>query len=133
MSYQYLHDNRYEVDHRSDNQAEQVASRAAVTDKKFSGLGIASFVISIVATVLLFLLFIIAGIIEVSTPGGVDESSATAVIIGFFLITFMFVLIAALGLGIGGIFQKGRKKIFAILGVIFSALTFIGITVLMLT
>jgi hypothetical protein len=35
--------------------------------------------------------------------------------------------LVALGLGIGGLFQKDRKKIFPILGTIFSTLAIIGI------
>ena len=88
---------------------------------KHSGVGIASFVTSIVAGVLIFLLVIIAGFLEVSTPGGMDEESIAAVLIGLFLFAFLGAELVALGLGIGGLIQKDRKKIFAILGVVFSA------------
>lgn len=88
---------------------------------KHSGVGIASFVTSIVAGVLIFLLVIIAGVLEVSTPGGMGEESIAAVLIGLFLFAFLGAELVALGLGIGGLIQKDRKKIFAILGVVFSA------------
>lgn len=88
---------------------------------KHSGVGIASFVTSIVAGVLIFLLVIIAGVLEVSTPGGMDEESIAAVLIGLFLFAFLGAELVALGLGVGGLIQKDRKKIFAILGVVFSA------------
>lgn len=88
---------------------------------KHSGVGIASFVTSIVAGVLIFLLVIIAGVLEVSTPGGMDEESIAAVLIGLFLFAFLGAELVALGLGIGGLIQQDRKKIFAILGVVFSA------------
>lgn len=88
---------------------------------KHSGVGIASFVTSIVAGVLIFLLVIIAGVLEVSTPGGMDEESIAAVLIGLFLFAFLGAELLALGLGIGGLIQQDRKKIFAILGVVFSA------------
>jgi len=88
---------------------------------KHSGVGIASFVTSIVAGVLIFLLVIIAGVLEMSTPGGMDEESIAAVLIGLFLFAFLGAELVALGLGIGGLIQKDRKKIFAILGVVFSA------------
>jgi hypothetical protein len=88
---------------------------------KHSGVGIASFVTSIVAGGLIFLLVIIAGVLEVSTPGGMDEESIAAVLIGLFLFAFLGAELVALGLGIGGLIQKDRKKIFAILGVVFSA------------
>ena len=42
---------------------------------KNSGLGIASFISSIVTGILIFLLFIFAGVMETSTPGGGDEDA----------------------------------------------------------
>ncbi len=87
---------------------------------KHSGLGIASFCISIAAGVFIFFTFVIAGAIEATTPGGMDEESVTAVLVGLALITFLFASLVSLGLGIGGLFQKERKKVFAILGTIFS-------------
>ncbi len=93
---------------------------------KHSALGISSFVMSIITGLIIFLLVVIAGVMEVSTPGGIDEESAEAVILGLFIIAALFGCLTALALGIAGLFQKGRKKIFSILGVIFSALPFIG-------
>ena len=98
---------------------------------KHSGVGIASFVTSIVAGALIFLLVIIAGVLEVSTPGGMDEESIAAVLIGLFLFAFLGAELVALGLGIGSLIQKDRKKTFAILGVVFSA-TALLITLFML-
>jgi hypothetical protein len=94
-----------------------------VENQKHSGIGIASFVISIISGTLILLLMGIAGMMEVSTPGGLDEESAGAVIIGLLLFAFVGGSLIALGLGIGGLIQKGKKKIFAILGTIFSSLT----------
>jgi len=94
--------------------------------QKHSGLGIASFIFSIVAGILIFLLIVIAGVMEVSTPGGMDEKSAAAVIVGLLLIAFLFLCLLALGLGIAGLIQKDRKKLFAILGTIFSTVTLLG-------
>lgn len=90
---------------------------------KHSGIGIASFVISIISGFVLFVLFGIAGFMEVSTPGGIDEESAGAIIVGLFLIFFWGIAVVALGLGIAGLIQKRRKKIFAILGTVFAAAT----------
>ncbi|MGU5664526.1 hypothetical protein [Aeromonas sanarellii] len=47
-------------------------------EKKHSGLGIASFITSIVSGLLIFLLIGVAGVMEASTPGGIDEESAGA-------------------------------------------------------
>lgn len=95
-------------------------------EKKHSRLGIASFITSIVSAIFIFLLIVIAGVMETSSPGGIDEKSAGAMVLGLFLYAFLFASLVALGLGIGGLFQKERKKIFAILGTVFSAVTAIG-------
>jgi hypothetical protein len=94
-------------------------------EQKHSGLGIASFITSIVSGILIFLLIVIAGAMEVSTPGGMDEKSAGAMMVGLFFV-FLGASLVALGLGIAGLLQKDRKKIFAILGTIFSAVTIVG-------
>ena len=47
-----------------------------------SGLGIASLTLSVVGIIVVFSLFLIAGIWEASVPGGVDENSAAAVVLG---------------------------------------------------
>lgn len=93
---------------------------------KHSGLGIASFITAIVSGVFVFLLVVIAGAIEVSTPGGMDEESAAAVIIGLLLFTLLGALLVSIGLGIAGLVQSNRKKIFAILGTVFSVAILLG-------
>jgi hypothetical protein len=63
---------------------------------------------------------------EASTPGGMDEDSAGAVMVGLILFAFLGAALVALGLGIGGLLQKERKKIFAILGAVFSSVCLVG-------
>ena len=94
-------------------------------EQKHSGLGIASFITSIVSGILIFLVIVIAGVMEASTPGGMDEESAGAVMVGLFLFAFLGAALVALGLGIGGLLQKERKKIFAILGTVFSSVSLV--------
>jgi hypothetical protein len=94
-------------------------------EKKHSGLGISSFIISTAIGVLMFLLFIVAGVMETSTPGGIDEDSTGAMLVGLFLIAFLVLDLLAIGLGIAGLIQKDRKKIFSILGVVFGASTIV--------
>lgn len=89
-------------------------------EQKHSGLGIASFILSLVCGLMIFVLFVVAGVIEVSTPGGMDEKSAAAIIIGLLIFLDFFILLVAIGLGIGGLIQKERKRLFAILGLVFS-------------
>ena len=90
---------------------------------KHSGVGIASFIVSIIGSLLMFLLFVIAGAIQLSTPGGVDENSPAAMGIGLMLFLLMFALLVALGLGIGALCQSDRKRLFGVLGTIFSAVS----------
>lgn len=101
-------------------------------DLKHSGPGIASFITGLTSAVFLFLLIVIAGVMEASTPGGIDEESAGAIILGLLLITFMLAALIALGLGIAGLLQSDRKKIFAILGTVFSALALVCTLFIML-
>ena len=80
-------------------------------EQKHSGLGIASFITSIGSGILISLLMVVAGVIETSTPGGMDEESAGAIMVGLFLFASLGSTLVALGLGVAGLFQKERKKI----------------------
>jgi len=101
-------------------------------EQRHSGLGIASFITGITSAVLMFLLIVVAGALEASTPGGMNEESAAAVIVGLFLILFMLTSVLALGLGIAGLFQRERKKVFPILGTVFSSFTVLGTILLVM-
>jgi mannose/fructose/N-acetylgalactosamine-specific phosphotransferase system component IID len=101
-------------------------------DQRHSGLGIASFALSMVMAVFIFLLLVVAGVMESSRPGGIDETSAGAIILGLLIIGSMFAELVALGLGVGGLMQKDRNKLFPILGAVFSAMTLLGVTALMI-
>lgn len=95
-------------------------------EHQHSGLGIASFITSVVSGLFIFLLFVVAGVMEASRPGGLDENSAGAVTIGLFLFFFLGTALIALGLGIGGLFQKERRSLFCVLGIVFSAVSIVG-------
>jgi len=99
---------------------------------KHSGLGIASFVIATLVGIAMFAAFVVAGMMEVSTPGGIDESSLSAVLLGLLMIGLMIVDLVAVGLGIGGLVQKDRKKVFAVLGTVFSVATIVGTVLLII-
>ena len=71
----------------------------------------------------MFGLFVIAGIMESTTPGGIDERSASAIIIGLLIIAMLTLDLVAVGLGAAGILQKERKRLFAVLGTIFASVT----------
>ena len=88
-----------------------------------SKLGIASLLISIFSTVGIFIICLIAGLMESNTYGGIDEESAGAITLGFLLIAFGFLDLLAIGLGIAGIFQKIRRRVAAVIGTIISVAT----------
>tara|TARA_Y100001978_G_scaffold193928_1_gene200557 strand:- start:312 stop:641 length:330 start_codon:yes stop_codon:yes gene_type:complete len=90
-----------------------------------SKLGIASLLISIFTAIGLFIICLIAGVMESNTYGGIDEESTGAVILGLFIFGFGILDLVALGLGIAGIFQKTRERITAIIGTIISSATLI--------
>lgn len=91
--------------------------------QKHSGVGISSFVISIASGILTFLLLVVAGVMQASGRMSGDKNAAT--VIGLFLFAFLGLVLVALGLGIAGLMQKERKKIFALLGTIFSTVTLV--------
>jgi hypothetical protein len=99
---------------------------------RHSGLGIASFILSLVVGCFLFLLVVTAGVMEVSTPGGMDENSPLTVVLGLLIIGGMFAALVAFALGVAGLFQPSRAKVFAVLGAVFSALTIAGVGVVMI-
>jgi hypothetical protein len=89
------------------------------TERKNSGLGIASFVTSIIASVLTFVTFAVAGVLQTSKFGGMEYQEAP--LVGLAAIGLVLVHLVAVGLGIAGLFQKETKKTFAILGTVFSS------------
>jgi len=82
-------------------------------------LGIASFVTSIIASVLTFVTFAVAGVLQTSKFGGMEYQEAP--LVGLAAIGLVLVHLVAVGLGIAGLFQKETKKTFAILGTVFSS------------
>jgi hypothetical protein len=100
--------------------------RDDVAKMRHSGLGIASFVLACVSTVLILVLLVVAGVMEASTPGGMSETSPAAIAIGLLLFLFVFVALVGVGLGIAGLFQSERKKVFAVLGTVFGGVTLLG-------
>jgi len=98
---------------------------------KHSGLGVASFILSIAIGVFDFLVVALAGLMEASTPGGMDEESVIAIIIGLFILGGLAANLAGMGLGIAGLAQRDRKKVFSVLGLAFNTAIVSGIIGLM--
>jgi hypothetical protein len=107
-------------------------SPPALLREGHSKLAVASFVTAIVGGLSLFIIFFVLGYMELNTPGGVDETSEAAILIGLGIILAVFVLLISLGLGIGGLIQKERKRIFSVLGVVFSSFTLLVFSIVMM-
>ncbi len=82
-------------------------------EQKHSSLGIASIITNIVVIFMIAILFVVPDLYR-PLVGQIPLS-----IIYF---VFVFMSLVALGVGIAGLIQKDRKKLFAILGTIFSVL-----------
>ncbi len=97
-------------------------------DQKHSGLGIASSITSIAAVIYIIALWYI--IVNDNTYMYSLPPSKTLTIAQSLCNLYPLGLLAALLLGFGGVLQKDRKNIFAILGIIISSMTFIGIALI---
>lgn len=75
-------------------------------------------------------LFIYAGWLETSTPGGVAEDSPVLAAIGAGLLLLCAVNLISLVLAIIGMCLAGRRKVFAVLGTCLNGLLLISVTVL---
>jgi|SRR5215510_13132453 len=88
---------------------------------KHGGLGIASFVISVVVLILVFVLFAIAGIMHSSNS---QAMNAINTIVGLVFILLLFTGLIGIGLGVAGAVQKKSKKVFPVLGIVIGTGTF---------
>ena len=92
-------------------------------ERKHSGLGMASFSICIIVGIAHLLIFI--------TPLHLDLPDDWGLL--FFCLATLFISLIALWLGIRGLKQKDRKKLFAILGIVLSvSLIFFNLLLLFL-
>lgn len=96
--------------------------------KKHSGLGIASFIIGLVAGAIQFFTILGSGIAEYSAVGGLGDE--VYMLVGLFICGGMATGVVGLILGIIGLTQKNKKKIFSILGTIINSLTIILVIIL---
>ena len=68
-----------------------------------------------------------AGVLEASTPGGIDEQSPVAIIVGLGIFAIIGLSFVGSGLGIAGLFQSNRNRVFSILGLIFNTMIIVGL------
>ena len=86
-------------------------------DARNSGLGIASFALALISLVATIAVFGYAGYLEISTAGGISEESAEAIMIGLAIFACIGMMIVGLVLGLVALFQKGKRRTFAAIGV----------------
>ena len=93
---------------------------------KHSLLGVISFITVVVSGLVLFADICLAGYLEVTTPGGIDEESPITVVVGLVLIGMVLVNLLGGVLGFASFFESGKKKIFGILGFLFCGILVMG-------
>lgn len=108
------------------NHASRPFTKGIGMEQKHSGLGVAAFVTSLAMGIAIFVVLVVAGMMQVSTPGGLQDESTSAMVVGLFIILFLGLDVVAAGLGIAGLMQRDRRKVFAVLGVIFATTTILG-------
>jgi len=92
---------------------------------KNSPLGVVSFGISVAVGCLMLGLFIVGGMLN---AGRVEQGKTYPgqMIVGFIAIFLLAADVVAAGLGIAAICQEGRKRLFGVLGLVFSSATILG-------
>lgn len=95
-------------------------------------LGIISTVIGILTGTGVFTIFIIAGYLETNSTGVIEDSFINLGA-GLAALTAVFIHLTGAVIGIVGIFQKDKNKLFAIAGTILNVLILLSITMLILT
>jgi hypothetical protein len=91
-------------------------------EQKHTKLGIASFALSLLAGFGMFTLIAIAAILGRIRHWDHDVREVAQFLGAVCLLALVTTNIAAVGLGIAGLAQADRKKVFAILGTVFAAL-----------
>jgi hypothetical protein len=99
---------------------------------KNSTLGLSAFGLAAFSAIAMFAVVVIAAVMESTTPGGMDENSASAVMVGLAMFFFIFLDLIAVVLGVIDVFQADRKKLFSTLAIIIAGLTILGIIGLIL-
>jgi hypothetical protein len=83
--------------------------------RRHKGLGIASFIIALLCVVLILLLFGVAGALTASGKA----TNEMNMMVGLGLFFAWTVDVIGIGLGIAGALDRGSKKVFPVLGLIF--------------
>lgn len=95
--------------------------------QKQSGLGIAALVITVLCGLGMFALVVVAGVIESSQPGGMDEESPEAIAVGLGIFFLLFVAFVGFCLSIASLFHRNRGKLCGILALILNVVMVLGV------
>jgi hypothetical protein len=93
-----------------------------ISRPRHSGLGVASFILSLVSGVALVASILIAGIIGLNHDPAAPQDRSELMVIGFAVIGAAALALVGAALGLAGILQTDRKLVFAVLGLIFNVL-----------
>jgi hypothetical protein len=101
-------------------------SKPLSLEKRHSGIGVASFVISIAVGCFMMALLCVAAILAAQRiPGGRTYPGQS--VVGLAVIFLAAVDVVAIGLGIAAVCQREKNRLFGILGLVFSSLTIVGV------
>ena len=101
------------------------------TELRHSGLGVSAFVLSLLSGLVLCTTVFIAAYMQATTPGGVNQRAASTVLTGLVMLSGMFMALVAGGLGVAGMFQTTRRRLFAVIGAVLSAAQLLLVVALM--
>jgi hypothetical protein len=91
-----------------------------------SPIGVVSFVLALLAGLGLLGIIIGAAVMAAGGRTELDEESPQAMVIGLVFVLSLFGSFIGLGFGIGGLFQRDRKRVFTVLGLCGNALLLLG-------
>lgn len=110
---------------------EPPAAELHALEPPHAGLGIASFLVGLLVGFGEMAAVGWAGYTEVTHPGTMTAESPQAMILGLAMLGGLGLAFLGALLGIGGLFQTNRKRIFAVLGVIFNVMVVVAFVALM--
>ena len=94
---------------------------------KHSVLGMLSLGIAVLAGLMEFALIVAAGVMAAQAGGDLDPESPALIMLGLGILAGFPLCLLGLGLGIGGLAESGRSKVFPVLGMVFNLLVLLGV------
>jgi membrane-associated HD superfamily phosphohydrolase len=101
--------------------------QVAAPEPKHSGVGITSFVLSLLSGLGMFVMCGVAVYMAMQAPGGMADDDPMVILLGLAVIGLGMTQVFAFILGAVALFQPNRKRIFAVLGTIFSLMAMLCI------